>query len=191
VRTVLSGSTVIRLARTALPALAAGWFLVAGVNACVHAGPHGVESAEAPVPDLDPNAPAVPQQQTAQTSGSDTPVTVDPMLQQDEQPSQATRDYSEAFDDNPDYKQAATKARGKGSTRVVIGVPRINIRSAPNRRSRIIGDLRKGDVLMVDIDESTGWAKIREGEYIRARYLRKGGSAGGSPSGSQSRSADD
>lgn len=145
------------------------------LGACVHASPGATDGAVTGIDPDAPAAPAEPQQEAATNSGSDNPVVVDPMLK-DESPSQATRDYSEAFNANPDYKPAAsradTKARGTGSRLMVVGVPRINIRSAPDRRSHIVGELRRGDTLMVDIDESIGWAKINEGEYIRARHLR-------------------
>lgn len=55
---------------------------------------------------------------------------------------------------------------------MVITVSRINIRSSPDRHSRIVGELRQGDKVRVDVDEAAGWAKLAEGEFIRSRHLK-------------------
>jgi hypothetical protein len=135
-----------------------------------------------------------------QNTGSDKPVPVDEMIAAggqakagkksapaEEEDDPTTRDYSEAFNPDPGYKPAAPlagsgqsaastiaagKARGSGARLMIITVDRINIRTSPDRRSRIVGELRKGDHVRVDIDESAGWAKLADGEFIRARHLK-------------------
>lgn len=171
-------------------------FLGAVLVACVHS-----KNLETATPGVDPYAPAVPELTTTDSSrseqneptaatrvGSEDPVIVDSMTSQGETPSQATQDYIDAFNDRPDYKPAATQpdspkkesveetgsavAEGDGSRKMIVNIQRINIRSKPNRFSKIVGELRKGDVIMVDIDQSIGWGKISEGRYIRARHLK-------------------
>lgn len=136
-----------------------------------------------------------------QNTGSDKPVPVDEMIaagdqakaarnaqpEEEEQADPISRDYSEAFNPDPGYKPAAPlagqgrgapnagepgKVRGTGAKLMVITVERINIRTSPDRRSRIIGELRKGDRVRVDIDAEAGWAKLADGEFIRARHLK-------------------
>jgi hypothetical protein len=137
----------------------------------------------------------------AQNTGSDKPVPVDAMaeasnvpksperkapIEEEEKVDPTSRDYSEAFNADPGYKPAAPlqgktrsaapegseNARGSGARLMIITADRINIRTSPNRRSRIVGELSKGDRVRVDINETNGWAKLTEGEFIRARHLK-------------------
>lgn len=133
------------------------------------------------------------QGEDGQNTGSDQPVPVDAMMADgtakktapaEEKADPVTRDYSQAFDPDPGYKPAAPLAgekepakssgsvRGQGGRLMVISVSRINIRTSPDRKSRIVGELRQGDKVMVDLDEAAGWAKLSEGEFIRARHLK-------------------
>lgn len=172
-------------------ALAAGLCLAMANSSCIHKFTSDA-AEETTAAEIDPYAPAAPAgaqdlasgspelAEKPENTGSDKPVTVDPMLK-DEPPTQATRDYSAAFDDKPDYKPAGTNptataksktTRGTGAKRMVVLVERINLRSSPDRNSKITGELRRGDIVMVNIDEAIGWAKITDGEFIRARFLK-------------------
>ncbi len=131
------------------------WLVSAGLatTSCVHQFNSGAAD-ESAAPEIDPYAPAVMPENT----GSDKPVTVDPMLHEEATTQPAA---------------PATKTpRGTGSKRMQVVVARINLRSSPDRKSRITGELRRGDLVMVDIDEAIGWAKIADGEFIRARHLK-------------------
>ena len=177
--------------------IAAAFLIALATTSCIHRAISGDvdELAASAAPEIDPEAPAAPPvpegQAGSSNTGSDRPAVVDamPQPQEDEAPTQATRDYSEAFNENPDYKPGtqkgpgtqeppvaaagtSPKARGTGSQRMMIKVDRINIRTSPDRHSKIVTELRQGDIVLVDIDENIGWAKIADGEFVRARHLK-------------------
>lgn len=165
------------------------WLVAALIlSGCTHRNNSGTRSQE-----IDPYAPAVPELASSDTGGevdskvgSEDPVVVDSMTSEGETPSQATQDYIDAFNDQPDYKPANKDAdvaakevngySGRNSRKMVVNISRINLRSEPNRFSKIVGELRKGEVIVVEIDEKIGWAAIQEGEHqgkhIRARHLK-------------------
>lgn len=51
-----------------------------------------------------------------------------------------------------------------------------NVRSAPSTSGRIIGTLRRGDV--VDVDCGAGWCELDQGGYVSASLLSVSGSSG-------------
>ncbi len=176
-----------------MKAIAAAFLIALATTSCIHKDISGDvdEPAASAAPEIDPDAPAAPPvpegQAGSSNTGSDRPAIVDAMPQppEDEAPTQATRDYSEAFNENPDYKPGtqeapvaaaaagtSPKARGTGSQRMMIKVDRINIRTSPDRHSKIVTELHQGDIVLVDIDENIGWAKIADGEFVRARHLK-------------------
>lgn len=141
-------------------------FVGVATTSCIHKFNSGAAD-EAAAPEIDPYAPAVMPENT----GSDKPVTVDPMLH--EEAVAQTPPQSQAEDHPKATVTTEGKApRGTGSKRMVVTVARINLRSSPDRKSRITGELRRGDIVMVDIDETIGWAKVADGEFIRARHLK-------------------
>lgn len=158
------------------------------LSGCTHGNNSGTRSQE-----IDPYAPAVPELASSDNGregdskvGSEDPVVVDSMTSAGVTPSQATQDYIDAFNDQPGYNPANKDAdvaakkvsgySGQDSRKMVVNISRINLRSEPNRFSKIVGELRKGDVIAVEIDEKIGWAIIQEGEHqgkhIRARHLK-------------------
>jgi len=133
---------------------------------CVHKSTSGA-AEESVAPEIDPYAPAVMPENT----GSDKPVTVDPMLHEEVVTPAPSENLPEA-PSRPIVTTSSKTPRGTGSKRMVVTVARINLRSSPDRKSRITGELRLGDVVMVDIDNANGWAKVADGEFIRARHLK-------------------
>ena len=135
-------------------------------TSCVYKSTSGA-AEESVAPEIDPYAPAVMPENT----GSDKPVTVDPMLHEEPVTETAPQNPAEAVPKST-VATASKTPRGTGSKRMVVTVARINLRSSPDRKSRIAGELRHGDVVMVDIDNANGWAKVADGEFIRARHLK-------------------
>ena len=62
-------------------------------------------------------------------------------------------------------------AVGRGSQKRFIKAWERNIRSQPNRYSKIVGLLKGGDQVNVTI--RGGWAKLDDGQWIRSRWLVK------------------
>ncbi len=60
---------------------------------------------------------------------------------------------------------------GSGPQKRFIKATTLNIRSQPNRLSKIVGSLKGGDEVHVKIRD--GWAKLDEGQWIRSRWLVK------------------
>ena len=60
---------------------------------------------------------------------------------------------------------------GSGPQKKFIEAATLNIRSQPNRFSKIVGSLKGGDEVHVKIHG--GWAKLDEGQWIRSRWLVK------------------
>ncbi len=135
-------------------------------TSCVYKSTSGA-TEESVAPEIDPYAPAVMPENT----GSDKPVTVDPMLHEEVVTPAPSQNPPEA-PPRPNVETASKPPRGTGSKRMVVTVARINLRSSPDRKSRIAGELRRGDVVMVDIDSAIGWAKVADGEFVRARHLK-------------------
>lgn len=136
-------------------------------TSCVYRSTSGA-AEESVAPEIDPYAPAVMPENT----GSDKPVTVDPMLHEEVVTPAPSKNLPEASP-RPIVTTTSSKTpRGTGSKRMVVTVARINLRSSPDRKSRIAGELRRGDVVMVDIDNAIGWAKVADGEFVRARHLK-------------------
>ena len=135
-------------------------------TSCVHESTSGAAD-ESAAPEIDPYAPAVMPENT----GSDKPVTVDPMLHEEVVTPAPSKNLPEASP-SPIVTTLSKTPRGTGSKRMVVTVARINLRSSPDRKSRIAGELRRGDVVMVDSDNANGWAKVADGEFIRARHLK-------------------
>ena len=60
---------------------------------------------------------------------------------------------------------------GSGPQTRFIKAATLNIRTQPNRFSKIVGSLKGGDEVHVKIHD--GWAKLDEGQWIRSRWLVK------------------
>jgi uncharacterized protein YgiM (DUF1202 family) len=76
-----------------------------------------------------------------------------------------------------DVAQAAeqeSRPTGKTVSRVVTAT-KLNVRSSPSRKSSVVRQLSKGDEVQAVIQGK--FAKIGEGEYVRAKYLAPKGKA--------------
>ncbi len=69
-------------------------------------------------------------------------------------------------------KTVKNKIEGKGTQVKFIKAEQINIRSKPNRYSKILGLLHFGDEVHVE-EVNADWAKLDDGRYIRTRWLVK------------------
>jgi uncharacterized protein YgiM (DUF1202 family) len=79
---------------------------------------------------------------------------------------------------------AASRAKaGTGPQTRFIKAATLNIRSQPNRFSKIVGSLKGGDEVHVKIHD--GWAKLEEGRWIRSRWLVKSRPSGFSDAGDE------
>lgn len=163
---MIFGFATQKIAMKSIVTAALASFVALATTSCVHKSNSGAAD-ESAAPEIDPYAPAV----TSENTGSDKPVTVDPMLHEEPVTETAQPNPAEAVPKST-VATASKTPRGTGSKRMMVTVARINLRSSPDRKSRITGELRRGDIVMVDIDETIGWAKVAEGEFIRARHLK-------------------
>ena len=67
-------------------------------------------------------------------------------------------------------RQTTTKIEGTGKNKRWITAVILNVRSAPNRTSKVVRTLNGGTAVMIDIVDDK-WAKLKDGEYIRLRHL--------------------
>jgi hypothetical protein len=67
-------------------------------------------------------------------------------------------------------RQAKTKIEGTGKNKRWVTAVILNVRSAPNRTSKVVRTMNGGTTVMVDIVDDK-WAKLKDGEYIRLRHL--------------------
>ena len=52
-----------------------------------------------------------------------------------------------------------------------VKTPDLNIRSEPNRFSKVVGRLTKGEQVLVEKKSRDTWVKIGEGQYVNGKYL--------------------
>ena len=71
----------------------------------------------------------------------------------------------------PASEAASAGVAGVGHQKRFIKAWELNVRSQPNRFSKIVGNLKGGDEVHVTL--RGGWAKLDDGQWIRSRWLVK------------------
>lgn len=107
---------------------------------------------------IDPDQKAIPKDEPVLPKDTDGPAP-EPQAKSEIPLPEATTDAS------------APAKVGSGPQKKFIEAATLNIRSQPNRFSKIVGSLKGGDEVHVKIHG--GWAKLDEGQWIRSRWLVK------------------
>lgn len=133
------------------------------------------ESPNAPVKDIEGQAPTVDQKTTGSSSESSTEVPPTPTV--DELQSNTDGQATESVEpEAPMYQESGPTGAeqgdvGSGPQTRFIKAAELNIREQPNRYSKIVGKLRGGQRVRVQI--KGGWARLEPNRWIRSRWLIK------------------
>lgn len=73
------------------------------------------------------------------------------------------------IDQSTNVSLPSSSGYGSGSQVLFINAAMLNVREKPDRRSKIVGALKGGDMVKVEIEG--GWARLDEGRWIRTRWL--------------------
>lgn len=102
-------------------------------------------------------------------------------------PAAPDKDYGGSFDNGPGYDTSAPvhagpsanvpesgsgSVIGTGKSKRYVQAVQLNVRSEPNRWSKVVRRVNHGDVLMVTLLKG-GWSKLAEGEFVRTKHLGK------------------
>jgi hypothetical protein len=165
------------------------WFFIFTLvllQSCADEGPKEPVSADPAFAEIDPDKKALPKDTQVSANGAadstPSPSQVDPAVESaplaEVPPSPrvdevvgATQGRSISAPSTSDVSSAPVSATGSGTAIRYIKAFEINIRSQPNRHSKIVGRLRGGDEVRVSIHG--GWSKLDDGRWIRSRWLVK------------------
>ncbi len=161
-------------------------FTLVLLESCADEGPKEPVSADLAFAEIDPDKKALPKdtQVTANAAADSTPSPsqVDPAMEPaplaEVPPSPpvdevvgATQEREISVPLTSDVASGPVSVTGSGTAVRYIKAFEINIRSQPNRHSKIVGRLRGGDEVRVSIHG--GWSKLDDGRWIRSRWLVK------------------
>jgi hypothetical protein len=133
------------------------------------------ESTNAPDKDVEWQTPRVDQKMTRPANEASTVVPPTPTV--DELRSNTDGEATESVEpEAPIYQESGPSGAeqgdvGSGSQTRFIKAAELNIREQPNRHSKIVGKLRGGQRVRVQI--KGGWARLEPNRWIRSRWLTK------------------
>lgn len=133
------------------------------------------ESTNAPGKDFEGQVPTVDQKTTGPTNEIATEVPPTPTV--DELRSNTDAEATDSVEpEAPIYQESGAMSSeqgdvGSGSQTRFIKAAELNIREQPNRYSKIVGKLRGGQRVRVQI--KGGWARLEPNRWIRSRWLTK------------------
>jgi hypothetical protein len=175
------------------------WSLIVLAHVCCSKAPLKDPAAD-DLSDLsiDPDQPAIPADDSSQTSKNSAPVAKADAVSGEQnnkvvdyvpptpriEDLEADRPAAEPAPVEPEapVEQSATESGaslsrfGSGPQVRYIKAVELNVREKPDRYSKIVGVLKGGDKVRVQV--KGGWAKLDEGRWIRSRWLVKRKPAG-------------
>jgi uncharacterized protein YgiM (DUF1202 family) len=124
---------------------------------------------------IDPDQPAIPASASVSESGNSKVIPPTPRIEDLEGRASSVEDApvepEPPLDQSAPGSGTASSRFGSGPQVRYIKSVELNVREKPDRHSKIVGVLKGGDKVRVQI--KSGWAKLDEGRWIRSKWLVK------------------